>query len=376
MKGDKFHTLDGKEFTPPAGTTTASAQKLSDEHQRAIDEHKKETEPKPTTPPKPTGELGERLQAQEIVDHPDKHTPTEVTAAKATIKHLDTVEKGATVRIEAGQVAASGGAQIPASAVGKTGEESLEGQPDSIKNLVKNVAMYNQPFPYGMAAGRPPWSTVAELLGPYSNWQYNAQKYQQAQHMRTEYTNTMGTHTGAKILSLNTLVQHLGTFDKAVDALQANDTQAVNRFVNFMRTQTGNSKVTNMETAKTAISDELATALKQTGATDVTINQWRDNFRTASSPEQFKGSIQEAYHLMAGRLKPMKEEYEGVLGKVDIPIVHPASRQGFKAHGINPDTLEEEGGQGGTTHFVEGADHWDIPADKVEAFKKKHPKAQ
>ena len=34
------------------------------------------------------------------------------------------------------------------------------------------------------------------------------------------------------------------------------------------------------------------------------------------------------------------------------------------------------GGSGGTTHFVEGDDHWDIPADKLEAFKKAHPKAQ
>jgi hypothetical protein len=31
---------------------------------------------------------------------------------------------------------------------------------------------------------------------------------------------------------------------------------------------------------------------------------------------------------------------------------------------------------GGTTHFVEGEDHWDIPADKVAAFKKAHPNAK
>ena len=38
--------------------------------------------------------------------------------------------------------------------------------------------------------------------------------------------------------------------------------------------------------------------------------------------------------------------------------------------------LSDVGGRGGTTHFTEGSDAWDIPADKVDAFKRKHPNAR
>ena len=290
-----------------------------------------------------TGEPKSYEWAVKKKDDP-KATPEEKKTADAIIKKWNQEDEGREVRITVAQGAASGGSGIPPQAQGKTGDDALAGQPEGIRNLVREVASYQKRLPIGIAAGRPPWSTVAELVGPYSNWQWNEQKYETAQHMRTEYTNTSGSHTGAKILSLNTLTQHLGTFEKAVDALKAHDVQGVNRFLNFLGTQMGHPEVTNMATAKTAISDELSTALKQSGATDVSIQHWQDNFKNASSPEQFKGSIKEAYSLMAGRLKPIRDEYEGVMGTVDVPIVHKSSRPFFQAHGIDPDTLEEKGG--------------------------------
>jgi hypothetical protein len=38
--------------------------------------------------------------------------------------------------------------------------------------------------------------------------------------------------------------------------------------------------------------------------------------------------------------------------------------------------VQDVKGGGGAAHFSEGSDHWDIPADKVEAFKKAHPNAK
>jgi hypothetical protein len=41
-----------------------------------------------------------------------------------------------------------------------------------------------------------------------------------------------------------------------------------------------------------------------------------------------------------------------------------------------PKTPQQNAPTGGTTHFVEGGNSWDIPADKVAAFKQAHPNAQ
>jgi hypothetical protein len=38
--------------------------------------------------------------------------------------------------------------------------------------------------------------------------------------------------------------------------------------------------------------------------------------------------------------------------------------------------VQDVKGGGSAAHFSEGSDHWDIPADKVEAFKKAHPNAK
>ena len=310
-QGNKF-TEDGKPLNPKDITDVSK------------------TGPKPE---KFTGELGTRLAAQKILDNPHS-TPSEIKQAKAELKKLDAAATSITIRNE---VARENTGTPPTPGV--TGEDVLKNQPDKIKALVKAVASYQMKLPSGFALKSHPWVDVAELVPRYRpDWkQYN---YDIAQHMRTDYTNTKGNATGAKILSLNTLTQHLGNFEEATKAMQSHDVRAFNSAINAVRTATGDPKVTNLDTAKTAISDELATALKQSGATDVTIQHWRSGFDAASSPAQFKGAIQEGYNLMAGRLKPIKEEYEGVIGTLDVPIVHPSSKPFFRKHGIDPDTLE------------------------------------
>jgi hypothetical protein len=286
-------------------------------------------------PEKFTGELGQRLAAQAIIDNP-KSTPSEVKQAKAQLKKLDAAATSVTIRNEV----ARENAGVPVTTWDKTGEDALKGQPEIVKALVRSVAHYDQKLPSGFALKSEPWKSVAALAPLYSGGKWKEYNYDIARSMKQDYTNTKGNATGAKIISLNTLTQHLDTFEQAANAMNAKDTRLLNKFINEIRTQTGSKQVTNFETARTAIADELATALKQSGATDVTIGHWRENFQQASSKGQFKGAIQEAYNLMAGRLKPLKEEYEQVIGNLDVPIVLKSSKPYFEAHGINPDTLE------------------------------------
>lgn len=61
----------------------------------------------------PSGELKTRTEAQTIIDNPKGHSPSEVQAAKDTIKHLNAVERGIEVRISKSSEGGGGEVKLP-----------------------------------------------------------------------------------------------------------------------------------------------------------------------------------------------------------------------------------------------------------------------
>jgi len=289
-----------------------------------------------------TGELKLREQALRDLKSND---PIKVKAAQDTLKSLAEKEKKQQLSITiAGQTAAAN-APGPPLDPNTRGEDVLKGQPENIKRLVRAVSSYKMPLPSGFALRVPPWSTVASLVSNY-NPDWAESKYDAGRKMRMDYLDNRPNAPGGQIQSLNKIGNHLSTFEAAVNAMSNGDVQRLNQLLNFFQRETGGSAITNLNEAKTVITAELTTALKSSGATDAEIKAWRDNFNSASSPQQFKDGIRIAYDLIAGRLQPLQEAYKEFMGSVDVPIIMPALKIHLKNHGIDPDTLEQTNGSG------------------------------
>jgi hypothetical protein len=95
----------------------------------------------------------------------------------------------------------------------------------------------------------------------------------------------------------------------------------------------------------------------------------REGFNTGNTAAMVAQMKNETRLKTQGYSKQLRELRQ----KVALPLIPELYGQKYEdIVGSN----DRGGQQGGATHFVQGSDHWDIPADKVEAFKKAHPNAK
>ena len=267
-------------------------------------------------PAKPTGELAERLQAQEIVDHPEQHDDTEVKAARATLKHLDTIQKGAQVRIDvSGQQLQPGGGTAPTQAGQPDADgrfpETISKMPAGQQSIVKQLVDYKYPLPSSFALRSPYWQKILETASQYDP-SFNAAQYNNRVALMKDFTSGKAANN---IRSLNTAVGHLDTLQKAATALDNGGIQLWNAIANKGLTATGDPRVTNFNVAANAVESELAAVFKGMGATDQEIKAWRENLSAAESPEQLRGAISTAVELLGSRLDALRQQYESGMGR-------------------------------------------------------------
>jgi hypothetical protein len=142
--------------------------------------------------------------------------------------------------------------------------------------------------------------------------------------------------TGGNIININQALAHVGTMADSADALANNDVQGVNKFVNYVATQTGDPKVTNYETARQAVAEELMRTFRQVGASEKEQEQWMQRFSTAQSPDQLRGSMATAAKLLGGRIKAINDSWRrGTQSDSDFPnIVSPENQAVFARLGV------------------------------------------
>jgi hypothetical protein len=138
-------------------------------------------------------------------------------------------------------------------------------------------------------------NAVRMLINP----NFDEKEWKRAQSAATAFATGK---PGQARVSLNTAINHLDRLQDAAKELNNRWSPAWNKMANFLETQTGDPRVTNFNTAATAVESEMATVFKGVGATDQEIKAWRDRLSASQSPEQIQGSINELLGLMAGRL--------------------------------------------------------------------------
>jgi hypothetical protein len=221
-----------------------------------------------------------------------------------------------------------GGAQTPTSATaaeGPHGEDFLKTLPPSVASEVKAYAEGRRPFPAGFALKSPYFQSMIQMVGQYDPT-FDAVNYNARSKTRNDFTSGTSAKT---INALNTVTQHLNRLSDSADALNNTWSPAYNTIANVLSKQSGSKQVTQFETDKKAVVDELTRAWRQAGGSEGDIKSWSAVLDAANSPTQLHGAIAEMGHLLEGKLSALEAQYQQGMGTTDttgMKVVTPESR--------------------------------------------------
>lgn len=205
---------------------------------------------------------------------------------------------------------------------GLTGEAYLKTLPPPIASEVKAYAEGRRPFPTGFALKTPYFQMLIQAVGQYDPT-FDAVNYNARAKTRADFTSGKSAQT---INALNTVTQHLDQLSGATDQLKNTWSPTYNSVANFLSKQSGAKVVTNFETTKKAVTDELTRAWRQAGGTEADIKSWSSVLDAANSPEQLHGAIAEMGHLLEGKLSALENQYQQGMGTTAVKVVTPEAR--------------------------------------------------
>jgi hypothetical protein len=123
---------------------------------------------------------------------------------------------------------------------------------------------------------------------------------------------------GNSVRSFNVALSHLDTLDKLADALKNGDVQALNRFGNYIATQTGAPAPTNFDAVKHIVADEIVKAVTGSAGALGDREAAAKTIQSANSPAQLKGVVAQYKELMVGQLHGLRDQYKATTGKEDF----------------------------------------------------------
>lgn len=219
----------------------------------------------------------------------------------------------------------------------QTNEQFLSKLSPSDASLVKKIANYEMDISKVTSLRGNERTRIAKLVSQYDPT-FDMNNYAARAKVRSDFTSGKNAQN---IRSLNTAVGHLDTLSKAANALENSSLILWNKIANKGLNYVGDPRVTQFNTAATAVEGELASVFKGTGATDQEIKVWRENLNASQSPEQLKAAIDTAIELMGSRLNALQSQYETGLGKPkDFTFLNDKSRAILTNLGIDVSALD------------------------------------
>ncbi len=223
--------------------------------------------------------------------------------------------------------------------------------PQSTQLIAQKLVRGEIPYPGGFAIRSPYWINVIQAASQLDPT-FNAGEW--PTRVKTRQAFTSGKYSNS-INSINTLVGHLSSLKQTANSLSNSNLPAWNYLANIGETQTGDPRVTNFNTIKGAVENELATVFKGTGGSDQEIKAWSQRINSSQSPKQLSGAIDKAIELMGSRLQALKNTYKQGMGDFNhLDVLSPRSRQILQSMGYNPDTIEGRSQSQGGNSFKSG----------------------
>jgi hypothetical protein len=123
---------------------------------------------------------------------------------------------------------------------------------------------------------------------------------------------------GDTVRSLSVATDHLNQLQTAATAMQNGDIKLANTLVNTFATQFGRPEVTNFDSMKEIVGDEVAKAVIGAKGGEGDRQAIKAGFSSSGSPAQILGTIQQYKGLMGGQLKGLRQQYERTTGLKDF----------------------------------------------------------
>ena len=136
---------------------------------------------------------------------------------------------------------------------------------------------------------------------------------------------------GNKVRSLNVVMEHFNTLEKAADALQSGDVRAINAVAQYIQTQTGKPAPGNFNAVKEILADEIVASVVPGVGALADRQAIKKTILASSSPEQLKGIVANYKELIGGQLNGLETQYKAGTGRSDFKARYltPAAMQGL-----------------------------------------------
>lgn len=113
---------------------------------------------------------------------------------------------------------------------------------------------------------------------------------------------------GNALRSVSTANAHLDQLGELADAMNNKDTQVINKVGNYFAVQTGDPSVTNFDSIKNIVGQEVVKAIVAGGGSAGERDEAAKTFSNASSPAQIKGAIQHYRMVMKAQADNLMEQ--------------------------------------------------------------------
>lgn len=186
------------------------------------------------------------------------------------------------------------------------GAGSQDVDPQRASDLADQIGKYEIAPPGAYALGRSAELREAQKIVGQRYPGYSTGKYLAANKTRNDFA--AGARGATNMDAINTIVQHLDVFDDVSKGLKNGDVPAINRVVNYVKTQLGRPDVTDFEIARNIVADEAIRAVVGSGAVFDREGMQR-LLSSDRSGDQFAGQKDKIARLMAGRYDAMKQRW-------------------------------------------------------------------
>lgn len=226
--------------------------------------------------------------------------------------------------------------ELPKNAMLVSGDDAfLMGLPSGDQKMVKAMVEGRQPPPPGKALATPYWRRMVELATTYDP-SFDMGRWSARVQTRKNFATGV---EGRTIRSLNTVANHIGELDKAGEALNNWKTgtlgpgsKPLNEVTRWLRDKGQDPRLTDFETAASAVSTELEKAFRGSQTAISGIKEWRKSMDPAMSPEQMKSANKMLAKLLLGQLEGLAGQYAAGMGKNADPltILQPQAAKTFQ----------------------------------------------
>ncbi len=226
-------------------------------------------------------------------------------------------------RREAGQAASfAAPSTLPDVAPGQKNDAYLQSLTAPVAAQVKALAEGRMQVPTGAALRSPYWQNLIQAVAKYDP-SFDTVNYNARSKTRAAFTSGK---EASQVNALNTVIGHLDGLSQAADALQNSDSPLYNSVANRLSKALGRPAVTNFDTIKKAVADEVTKVWRQSGGTESDVRSAQANLDAANSPAQLHGAIATYGDLLESKLGALADQYKQGMGSDPINLVTPQSR--------------------------------------------------